>query len=130
MPAKTKTMDKKNLTSINERDCFETPRYATQLLVPYIPKSINVIWECAAGNGRIAKVLLQNGFGVAATDLKQGINFLDDDYPENYDAIITNPPFSLKEEFFRQCLKYDLPFALLIPFEMCGWMTEAFADWG
>jgi hypothetical protein len=130
MPAKTKTVDKKNLVSVNERDCFQTPKYATQLLIPYIAANVKRVWECAAGEGRIARVLLDNGFKVEATDLQKGVNFLEQKDTFSTDIIVTNPPFSLKEEFFRQCLKFGNPFALLIPFDMNGWIVEAFDKWG
>lgn len=29
--------------------------------------------------------------------------------------IITNPPYSLKNEFLERCYEYDKPFALLLP---------------
>src|SRR5687767_14647628 len=96
------------------RDLFQTPNYAVDLLIPFIPDNVGVIWECACGEGKIVKRLLYHGYAVVGTDLRQGINFLVQDYPENYDAIITNPPFSLAERFYKKCLEYDIPFALLI----------------
>lgn len=125
MPRKPKKPQAENKNGISERDNFQTPNYATELLIPFIPKDLGVIWECAAGEMKMVKVLLEHGFGVAATDLSTGVNFLIDDYPENYDAIITNPPFSLKKKFYLQCRKYHLPFALLIPADYSGWTIEA-----
>lgn len=127
---KPKTQQKKSIDEISGRDLFQTPNYAVDLLVPFIPKDVGVIWECACGQGKILQALLNHGYGCAGTDLQQGINFLDDDYPENYDAITTNPPFSLKKEFYLQCLKYELPFALLIPADYSGWIIKAIKDDG
>ena len=33
----------------------------------------------------------------------------------NYDCIVTNPPYSLKEEFLKRCYELGKPFALLMP---------------
>ncbi|MEM3859736.1 MAG: hypothetical protein QW478_10090, partial [Candidatus Micrarchaeaceae archaeon] len=33
----------------------------------------------------------------------------------NFDAIVTNPPFSLKQEFLIRCYELQKPFALLLP---------------
>lgn len=122
---KPKRPQKKTPNKVQGRDFFQTPKYAVDLLIPFIPKDVGVIWECAAGKGKIAKVLLAAGYGVAATDLLQGINFLANDPPENYDAIITNPPFSLKIPFYRQCIRYGVPFALLVPIDFAQWNLDA-----
>lgn len=123
---KPKSQQKGNLDSVDGRDLFQTPNYATELLIPFMPKNVNVIWECACGEGKIVKVLLANGYGVAATDLRfGGFNFLTQNYPEYYDAIITNPPFSLKRKFYEKCKEFGLPFALLIPADYSGWLIRA-----
>ena len=126
---KPKSPQKQNLKSVDGRDLFQTPNYATELLTPFIPKSIGVIWECACGEGKIIKILLAHGYAVAGTDLRfGGFNFLIQDYPENYDAIITNPPFSLKRKFYEKCIEFGLPFALLIPADYSGWLIRAVQD--
>lgn len=33
----------------------------------------------------------------------------------DFDCIVTNPPFSLKNEFIEKCYEYKKPFALLLP---------------
>jgi hypothetical protein len=106
-----------------ERDMFETPSYAVDLLVPYIPRSIGRIWECACGSGRLVRALEAHGFRVAGTDTE--CDFLAHDCPFYADAIITNPPFSLKRQFYERCTEQDMPFALLIPFDMSLWLCEA-----
>jgi len=35
-PKKTKIQQKKDYENVSERDCFLTPRYATNLLLPYL----------------------------------------------------------------------------------------------
>ena len=108
------------------RDTFETPNYAVDLLIPFIPKNIDFVWECAAGSGKIVNRLKHHGYGVYATDIRQnsGIdliwNFVDPtavpmfiNYMRNM-AIITNPPYSVKELFINRALEMDCPFAFLI----------------
>jgi hypothetical protein len=114
-------------------DNFQTPRYAVDLLVPFIPSNITGIWEPACGEGRIVKALYENKYNVLGTDLKFGpnYNFLLPWYimsfpePDNT-AIITNPPFSLKKKFYNMCMSYGLAFALLIPSNFCSWIIDAF----
>lgn len=35
--------------------------------------------------------------------------------PETFDCIITNPPYSLKQDFLKRCYDLKKPFALLLP---------------
>jgi hypothetical protein len=135
MPTKPKTNQPETPNNIQGRDIFQTPNYATELLIPFIPKNIDSIWECACGNYKISWVLKNHNYHVVSTDLKYGDNFLASDindylfYSKNI-AIITNPPFSLKRKFFEKCLFYDLPFALLIPADYCLWIIDAIRKYG
>jgi hypothetical protein len=115
---------------IQGRDLFQTPNYATELLIPFIPKNIKYIWECACGNYKISKVLEKNKYSTYTTDLSFSINcnFLQMDwYPKQKEniAIITNPPFSLKKKFFDKCIFHKVPFALLIPADYSAWIIDA-----
>lgn len=105
------------------RDTFQTPSYAIRLLIPFIPKNITHVWECAAGGGIISRNLEKSGYTVFESDIwydRDGItpyNFVNDmprtDIDSRY-AIITNPPFSIKDMFVERCFDYGRPFALLI----------------
>jgi hypothetical protein len=108
---------------LQERDFFQTPNYATDLIIPYLPAG--VIWECASGNGKIANRLARD---VIQTDIQSGFNFLADKQESRFDLIVTNPPFSLKRKFFEKCLSYNVPFALLLPVDFCGWILRAMMD--
>jgi len=110
------------------RDVFQTPAYATKLLVPYIPKRIEHVWECASGEGKIAKTLREYNYKTTETDLLHGANFLQDGFPlfilKKYGCIITNPPYSLKKRFYERCRYHDVPFALLIPADYSQWIIK------
>jgi hypothetical protein len=134
MPKKTKTPQPETPEIRQGRDFFQTPRYATELLLDFIPGDMNAVWECAAGNGMMSRVFSANGFTVVSTDLvaSDGIekcNFLLDEHPERcvrgLDIIVTNPPFSLKQDFYRRCMAVGKPFALLIPADYSGWNIDA-----
>ena len=126
MPTKPKLNQPETPDNVQQRDSFQTPNYATELLIPFIPKNISTIWECACGDYKISKKLESAGYSVISTDLKYGTNFLESKIVnlENT-AIVTNPPYSLKQKFYRKCREYNIPFALLIPCDYCGWIIEA-----
>ena len=52
-----------------DRDFFQSPNYAVDLLIPFIPKKVKTIWECAAGDGRIVRRLEAARYKVPATDI-------------------------------------------------------------
>ena len=117
---------------VQDRDQFQTPAYAVELLLPYIPVGVQRIWEPAAGSGNIVRALNAAGYGASGTDLSFGaaMNFLTYDRDISFDAIVTNPPFSLKREFCERCLYFGKPFALLIPYDMNVWLFRAMRDYG
>ena len=92
-------------------DEVQTPAYAIEYLLPYIKKDW-IIWECAWGKGSLAKHFEDKGFKVIGSNVK---DFMKEKVAEHFDCLITNPPYSMKEEFLDNCYKYDKPFALLMP---------------
>ena len=93
---------------------FQTPPEALKPLIPYLKKDWR-IWECASGKGNLVKGLSDAGFKVLSTDILRGFDFLEDMRFNDYDCIITNPPFSKKQEFLERCYESGKPFALLLP---------------
>ena len=75
------------------------------------------IWECACGTGNLAEVLKNRGYDVVCSDLKNrgygrpgmlNVDFLQNyDFPIRYNVgiILTNPPYSLANEFILHALR-------------------------
>lgn len=96
-------------------DELYTPRDAVECILPFIPKEVKTIWECTAiENSEIVNVLKENGFHVITSHLKDGLDFFDFE-PQHYDLIITNPLYSLKNEFLERCFLLQKPFMMLLP---------------
>lgn len=99
-----------------KNDKLYTPDIIIYPIIKYIPKNIKTIWECTDyGNSNITKILKNNGYNVISTDIINGFNFLNDKIDSGFDMIITNPPYSLKDEFLEKCYIYNKPFMLLLP---------------
>ena len=95
-------------------DELYTPKYAIEPLLKYLPQNA-IIWECTDfGESNITKALKEKGYNVISTN-KEQINFLEDKATFNFDIIITNPPYSLKDSFLSKCYEYNKPFAMLLP---------------
>lgn len=128
LPYKKITHPAETPDSVQIRDTFQTPKYAVDLLIPFIPKNIKWIWEPACGDGRIVQRLTEFGYGVYPSDIRKSSgwvnnhvhNFLLQDRPLSHyfsdhdEAIITNPPFSIKDKFIEKAFEYKVPFAMLI----------------
>jgi len=99
---------------ITGMDDYQTDPDALSILVPHLKPSW-VVWECAAGEGALVGGLSRIGFQVIQSDIKTGCDFLTWIPPGEWDCIVTNPPFSLKNEFLARCYELGHPFALLLP---------------
>ena len=103
--------------ALSERkaDLYETPVVAVAALLRH-EQLPHRIWEPACGRGAIVKVLRAAGHEVVATDLVDygipitapgyyRVDFLIERHaPEGTQAIVTNPPFKLAEEFVEHAL--------------------------
>jgi hypothetical protein len=93
-------------------DLYETPSVAVEALLR-VESLPHKIWEPAAGRGAIVNVLRSAGHAVVASDIHDygfplhfAGNFLEAiDLPTGVEAIVTNPPFRLAEEFVAHALK-------------------------
>lgn len=107
-------MIKEALRISRSDDEYYTPEQAIIPLLKYLPRNVR-IWECTDfGGSNITAVLKKNGYTVISTH-KSEFDFLTDKPDFEFDIIITNPPYSLKDEFLTKCYSYDKPFALLLP---------------
>lgn len=98
---------------------YETPIEAVKVLQDNLLwlGCKRVIWEPCdpSGVSNITKVFQQSGHKVISTGLP-GSDFLRMRRPPNgVKCIITNPPYSLKDQFLEKCFSFGIPFCLLLP---------------
>jgi hypothetical protein len=133
---KSVTTAPKTPNDSQERDSFESPNYAVDILVPFIPKGITHIWEPAAGGLKISHRLKYHNYDVWSSDIRFSLESYDNTYGNfvgnylptwwkyefNRDsfAIVTNPPFSIKDLFIEKAFEYRVPFAFLINADYSG----------
>jgi hypothetical protein len=94
-------------------DLYETPTVAVEALLR-VEKLPRLIWEPACGPGAIVRILRDAGRQVIATDLndwgcpdsKSSIDFLMQcSAPDGIEAIVTNPPYKLADQFVAHALE-------------------------
>ena len=94
-----------------EHDYYATDPIAAELLLEVEPE-LDDIWECACGEGHLAKVFEKANKLYSATDLiDRGygdgfVDFLDKNcLPKFHDGdIVTNPPYKYAKEFIEKAL--------------------------
>lgn len=120
----------KNMTPIKQHnkwikqdDDFQTPPSAIEPLIYYlrryfVEQSIVTVWEPACGHGNLVEAFKAKDGQVIGTDIHdpEKHDFLKwaPKY-STYDIIITNPPYSQKNEFLKRAYEIGKPFAFLLP---------------
>ncbi len=92
-----------------ENDFYATEPKAAELLLDVVPE-LNNIWECACGQGHLAKVFGNVDKLGKATDLiDRGSgateDFLQSKEPYHNGDIVTNPPYKYAKEFVEKALE-------------------------
>lgn len=94
-------------------DEYYTKEYAIKPLLKYIQKD-KIIWcPFDKKESNFVKLFKNNGNTVIFSHIDDGKDFFNYE-PDNYDFIISNPPYSLKEQIIERLFKINKPFAILI----------------
>jgi hypothetical protein len=106
---------KKDFVKRGAFDELYTPDEAVEMIIKYIPPHVKTIWECTAiKESRIVVILRAAGYNVITSHIKEGEDFFKFE-PSGYDMIITNPPYSKKDDFLERAYALKKPFMFLLP---------------
>ena len=102
------------LTSDIENDEVFSPYYVVDHILKYLPID-KVIWtpfdlEWSAFYQR----LKEKGYKVVRSHIRERQNFFYYE-PDEWDIIVSNPPFSEKDRVLRRLYSFNKPFAILLP---------------
>lgn len=95
-------------------DEYYTPEYAVKPLLKYLVETDTIWCPFDKENSAFVKVLREAGYEVIATHIDDGKNFFFYE-PEDYDVIISNPPFSCKDAILARLHELDKPYAMMFP---------------
>lgn len=103
----------------SKNDFYPTPPECTVALLNFLEerfllKKRDLIWEPACGSHAMVDVMNKRGYTVLGTDIIYGQDYLTTDPKDDYDWIITNPPFCSAQEFITRSTQRNKPFALLL----------------
>ena len=93
-----------------------TPFYAVMPILEYIPNGSTIWCPFDEEWSAYVQILKEKGYKVINTNLKKGKDFFKYE-PDNWDIIISNPPFSKKDDVLQRCYDLGKPFALLLPIQ-------------
>ena len=110
-------------TSKGKNDECYTPRYGVEPLLEFLePYKEKIIWcPFDTEESEFVKVFQEYGYRVVYSHIKYGQDFYRYE-PEEWDVIVSNPPFTNKAEIFKRALSFDKPFALLMTIT---WLNDA-----
>ena len=94
-------------------DEWFTPIEAVIPILEYLEEG-KIIWcPFDTKESNFVKILEEKGFSVIATHLESGRDFFKFE-PPHYDLIISNPPYSLRNDILTRLFKIGKPFAMLM----------------
>lgn len=104
------------LTSSSTPEAQEmyTPYYAVDPIMKYIPKDKTVWTPFDLEWSSFYQSFREGGYNVVRSHIDEGQDFFTYE-PQDYDVIISNPPFSLKDKILQRLYELDKPFAILLP---------------
>ena len=106
---------KRYLGQINHQvnDEYYTPPILVELILPYVKKESTVWCPFDTAESEFVIQLKQEGHRVIHSHIQDGFDFFEL-LPPKCDYIISNPPFSRKNEVFRRLFKMGIPFAMVM----------------
>lgn len=103
----------------NNDECF-TPAYGVTPILKYIPKNA-IVW-CPFDTEQsefVKQISKQNK--VVFSHISEGKDFFRYE-PEQWDVMVSNPPFTNKRKYFERALFFNKPFALIMT---NTWLNDA-----
>ena len=112
-----------NRGSFQEKDEYYTPAILVKPILKYL-KPHSVIWcPFDTEHSEFVIALKEAGHEVIYSHLLYGQDFFKYEPEQEYDYIISNPPFTRKLEVFERLYKLGKPFAMICPLTMLNYQV-------
>lgn len=92
-----------------------TPSEAIEPILKYIDKDLTIWCPFDKEYSYYVKCLQANGNKVIYSHIDDDKNFFYYEPKEDYDIIISNPPFSLKDDVIKRLYELNKPYMILLP---------------
>lgn len=112
MNTDNESFSKELMYSAGSNDECYTPAYGVKPILEYIPND-KIVW-CpfdTAESEFVKQISQQNP--VVRSHISEGKDFFKYE-PDEWDVMVSNPPFTNKRKFFERALSFEKPFALIM----------------
>ena len=100
-----------------------TPKYGVEPILKYI-SSNDVVWcPFDKKDSEFVKIISKTN-KVIYSHIENGEDFFNYEPKEEWDCIVSNPPFKGKRQFFERALSFNKPFALIMT---NAWLNDAYS---
>jgi hypothetical protein len=106
------TNKKEKEGNINPNDEFYTPNYAIKPILKYLKPNSKIWCPFDTNESNFVKLLKSEGHIVIETHIFNNEDFFKTQ--KNVDYIISNPPYSKKNEVFNRLFELNIPFMMLV----------------
>ena len=99
-------------------DEWYTPPEAVSIIVPYLRAKgyHKILCPFDMEHSEFVRVLSENGFNVSYSHIATGTDFFDRMDLREFDAIVSNPPFSKRQKILERLFESGVPFAMIMNF--------------
>lgn len=92
-------------------DEWYTPRHAVEMILPYVKGKVWCPFD--TDNSNFPIVFRENNIECENTHISTGKDFFEYE-PSEYDCIVSNPPYSKRNEILDRLYSFNKPFAMLL----------------
>lgn len=99
-------------------DEWYTPREPVEIIVPFLLQKgyKKVLCPFDKADSNFVIVLMEYGFNVSFSHIETGTDFFEITNLSDYDAIVSNPPFSKRQKILERLFESGVPFAMILNF--------------
>lgn len=106
------------LVKHTDTDEWYTPAEYVRWIVPYLKRKgyANILCPFDTEQSEFVKVLKSEGFNVTYSHIHTGTDFYTIDNLQDYDAVVSNPPFTQRQAVLERLFNSGVPFAVILNF--------------
>lgn len=110
-------MNKGYLTakSTPESDEWYTPAYGVRPIIKYLKPNSTIWCPFDTEESFFYKLLKEAGHNVILSHKNEGKDFFTWQPEQEYDYIVSNPPYSIKDKVIERLFEIDKPYAIVVP---------------
>lgn len=99
-------------------DEWYTTKESVEIIVPFLVKNgfQKILCPFDKSESNFVKILVDKGFDVTYSHIETGTDFFEIENFREYDAVVSNPPFSKRQKILEKLFEENIPFAMILNF--------------